>query len=67
MRTYNFNLCHITAQTSPLHGFTKVMKFIAHMKKTLCETVYMPIIHNLQYVLVVTWNELPDMFKLIYE
>ena len=37
MRTYGFNPHHMTAQTSPLHGFTKVIKFIAQKKKLLCK------------------------------
>ena len=36
MLTYNFELCHVTAQTSHLYGFTKVIKLIAYIKKSLC-------------------------------
>ena len=35
MCTYNFELCHMTAQMSHLYGFTKVIKFIAYIKITL--------------------------------
>ena len=34
---YGFDPCHMTAQTSLLHSFTKVIKFIAHIKKLLCK------------------------------
>ena len=35
LRTYNFELCYITAQTSRPYGFTKVIKFIVYIKKLL--------------------------------
>ena len=50
MHTYNFELCHMTAQTSRLYSFTKVIKFIANIKKYFVKTVYMLIIHNLSYI-----------------
>ena len=33
MRTYNFELCHMTTQISRLYGFTEVIKFIAYINK----------------------------------
>ena len=35
MRTYKFELCDITPHTSLLYSFTKVIKFIAYLKKLL--------------------------------
>ena len=41
----------MTAQTSYLYCFTKVIKFIAYIKKLLFkDSLYIQIIHNLHYV-----------------
>ena len=34
---YNFELCHVTAQTSHLYGFTKMIKYMAYIIKFLCK------------------------------
>ena len=37
MRTYKFEVCDMTAQTSCIYGCTKVIKFIAYIKKLFCK------------------------------
>ena len=43
--TNGFKLCHMSAQTLHLYGFTEVIKFIVYIKKLLCKTVYVSSIH----------------------
>ena len=38
MHSYNFELCHMAAQTSHLYGFTEVIKFIVCIKNYFVKT-----------------------------